>query len=159
MTASEALFDQTNNRVLRSVENEGADSDRFARLNDGVMELLNHVADPIFRTDPDGRLVFMNEPAKRMLRSSPELVDFGSYLDELIAQAGEDVRLPDKMGTLSTREREILTWFLRGYGTATTGRRLKVSAQTVRNHLKNTCRKLGVRSQTELRELFAELRS
>jgi DNA-binding CsgD family transcriptional regulator len=60
------------------------------------------------------------------------------------------------MDALSKREMEVLNWFLRGFGTATIGVRLHVSTQTVRNHLKNVCKKLEVRSQIELRELFAQ---
>ncbi len=69
-----------------------------------------------------------------------------------------DGRLPMKgLGALSGREAEILDLFLMGYGTATMSSQLKLSPQTVRNHLKNVCSKLNVRTQIELRELFAPL--
>jgi len=61
----------------------------------------------------------------------------------------------NRIGALSPRERQVLELFLRGYGTGTIASRLTVSAQTVRNHLKNACRKFEVHSQIELRELFA----
>ncbi len=56
---------------------------------------------------------------------------------------------------LSPREREVLDDFLRGLQVDTIGRRLFISPQTVRNHLKRIGRRFGVHSQAELRELFA----
>jgi DNA-binding NarL/FixJ family response regulator len=56
---------------------------------------------------------------------------------------------------LSVREEEVLRYFLLGYQTTTIGRWLHISPQTIRNHLKRICRRVGVTSQAELREIFA----
>jgi len=63
-----------------------------------------------------------------------------------------------RRGMLSLREREVLDDFLRGLQIETIGRRLFISPQTVRNHLKRIGRRFGVHSQAELRELFARAR-
>jgi DNA-binding NarL/FixJ family response regulator len=63
-----------------------------------------------------------------------------------------------RRGMLSLREREVLDDFLRGLQVETIGRRLFISPQTVRNHLKRIGRRFGVHSQAELRELFARVR-
>lgn len=57
---------------------------------------------------------------------------------------------------LSAREREVLDLFLAGMSPDTIARRLFISLHTARNHLKHVNAKLGVSSQRELRELFAE---
>lgn len=63
-----------------------------------------------------------------------------------------------RRGMLSLREREVLDDFLRGLQIETIARRLFISPQTVRNHLKRIGRRFGVHSQAELRELFARSR-
>jgi pimeloyl-ACP methyl ester carboxylesterase/DNA-binding CsgD family transcriptional regulator len=54
--------------------------------------------------------------------------------------AGED----PAFGTLSAREREILTLIAQGLGNADIGERLTISEKTVRNHVSNLFDKLGV---------------
>lgn len=68
--------------------------------------------------------------------------------------ARSDPRVPG-LEDLTRREREVLGHFLQGFAPATIAAELGISAQTARNHLKNLSAKLGVRSQRELRELFA----
>jgi DNA-binding NarL/FixJ family response regulator len=63
-----------------------------------------------------------------------------------------------RRGMLSLREREVLDDFLRGLQIETIARRLFISPQTVRNHLKRIGRRFGVHGQAELRELFARSR-
>ncbi|HVW27637.1 MAG TPA: DNA-binding response regulator [Polyangiaceae bacterium] len=63
-----------------------------------------------------------------------------------------------RRGMLSLREREVLDDFLRGLQIETIARRLFISPQTVRNHLKRIGRRFGVHGQAELRELFARAR-
>jgi pimeloyl-ACP methyl ester carboxylesterase/DNA-binding CsgD family transcriptional regulator len=55
-------------------------------------------------------------------------------------EAGED----PAFGTLSAREREILTLIAEGLGNADIGERLTISEKTVRNHVSNLFDKLGV---------------
>jgi DNA-binding CsgD family transcriptional regulator len=59
--------------------------------------------------------------------------------------------------SLSGRERAVLDLFLAGLGVRSIAANLFISPHTVRNHLKKVFRKTGVRSQRELRELFAAI--
>jgi DNA-binding NarL/FixJ family response regulator len=129
---------------------------RLRKMADTVVEALNYLDDPVFMADQRGNLTFMNGPARMMLERTGTPLDRASILKMLSNRPTNGHHLPKGMDTLSRREQEVLGWFLRGFGTATIGTRLHVSPQTVRNHLKNVCRKLDVRSQVELRELFAE---
>jgi DNA-binding NarL/FixJ family response regulator len=129
---------------------------RRRKMADTVVEALNYIDDPVFMSDEKGHLTFMNGPAREMLERTGTSLDRASVLQMLSNRPTNGHHLPKGMDTLSRREQEVLGWFLRGFGTATIGSRLHVSPQTVRNHLKNVCRKLDVRSQVELRELFAE---
>jgi DNA-binding CsgD family transcriptional regulator len=58
------------------------------------------------------------------------------------------------LGELSGRQREVLTRLLRGERVPAIARTLFVSQSTVRNHLTDIFRKLGVHSQEELLELL-----
>ena len=64
------------------------------------------------------------------------------------AQRGTSTRAKE----LSVRQREILERLASGQRVATIARDLEVSPSTVRNHLSQIFRKLGVRSQAELLE-------
>jgi DNA-binding NarL/FixJ family response regulator len=129
---------------------------RLRKVADTVVEALNYIDDPVFMADERGNLTFMNGPAREMLEKTGTALDRASVLKMLSSRPANGNHLPKGMDMLSRREQEVLGWFLRGFGTATIGTRLHVSPQTVRNHLKNVCRKLDVRSQVELRELFAD---
>ncbi|MFP4514331.1 MAG: helix-turn-helix transcriptional regulator [Acidimicrobiales bacterium] len=59
---------------------------------------------------------------------------------------------------LSPREREVYSLIADGYRVPTIAKRLYVNQSTVRNHLSNVFRKLGVESQAELLELIREHR-
>jgi len=130
---------------------------RLRKMADRVLEALNFVDDPIFMADDRGNLIFINQPAREILESNGGTGADPALIPRSLSTRPTNGRhLPRGMDALSRREMEVLNWFLRGFGTATIGVRLHVSPQTVRNHLKNVCRKLDVRSQVELRELFAD---
>lgn len=57
-------------------------------------------------------------------------------------------------GALSPRESEILAYLGRGYGAAFVAKTLVISESTVRTHMKNIYRKLGVSSREELLQLI-----
>ena len=100
---------------------------------------------PMSLSDPLSRATFENAAARATgpasaLRAGPNVEGGASAL---------------RRGMLSLREREVLDDFLRGLQVETIGRRLFISPQTVRNHLKRIGRRFGVHSQAELRELFA----
>jgi DNA-binding NarL/FixJ family response regulator len=119
---------------------------RIRKMADSVLDVLNYVDQPMFMLDDRGNILFINRPAREALEKQ------GSAALPRV----RGTYLPKGMDALSRREMEVLNWFLRGFGTTSIGHRLHVSPQTVRNHLKSVCRKLDVRSQVELRELFAE---
>ena len=130
---------------------------RQKRMAEALIEALNYHDDPVFMSDSVGNVTFMNAPARQLLERTGTPLNRASVLKMLSNRTPRNGHsLPKGIDTLSRREQEVLGWFLRGFGTATIGSRLHVSPQTVRNHLKNVCRKLDVRSQVELRELFAE---
>jgi DNA-binding NarL/FixJ family response regulator len=59
---------------------------------------------------------------------------------------------------LTDREWEVLDLLASGYGTEQIARALVLSTETVRSHLKNVYRKLGVRSRAEAAEAARRLR-
>jgi pimeloyl-ACP methyl ester carboxylesterase/DNA-binding CsgD family transcriptional regulator len=63
-----------------------------------------------------------------------------AFLGVAVSPGGED----PAFGTLSAREREILTLIAEGLGNADIGERLTISEKTVRNHVSNLFDKLGV---------------
>jgi DNA-binding CsgD family transcriptional regulator len=56
----------------------------------------------------------------------------------------------DGLGVLTRREKDVLQLLLEGHRVSSIARRLHLSPQTVRNHLKAIFRKLGAHSQVEL---------
>jgi PAS domain S-box-containing protein len=71
--------------------------------------------------------------------------DFGSVLD---------LEAMPALNQLSDRQREVLTLLLRGERVPGIARTLFLAPSTVRNHLTDVFRKLGVHSQEELLHLF-----
>ena len=129
---------------------------RMRKVVQGMIEALNYHEDPVFMSDHSGRLTFVNGAARDMLDRTGTPVSRSSVLWMLANRKFNETLLPNGLGELSSREQEVLGWFLQGFGTETIGARLHLSPQTVRNHLKNVCRKMNVNSQIQLRELFAE---
>lgn len=64
-------------------------------------------------------------------------------------------RLADERG-LTNRERELLDYLSRGYGSSFIAKSLFISDNTARTHIRNIYRKLGVTSREELLSLFNE---
>ncbi|MGC8627665.1 MAG: response regulator transcription factor [Acidimicrobiales bacterium] len=56
------------------------------------------------------------------------------------------------VGSLTRREKDVLQLLLEGQRVASIARHLRLSPQTVRNHLKNIFRKFGAHSQVEILE-------
>ena len=63
----------------------------------------------------------------------------------------------DRLRALSRREWEVVEALRAGKRVATIARELDISQNTVRNHLKSIGRKVGARSQNELREYLGSL--
>ncbi len=86
-----------------------------------------------------------------------DLALLGESLGGLLCKAVDkalDGVAPTGAAALSDREAEILLAFIDGLGVKSMAQRFHLSPHTVRNHLKALYEKLGVHSQTELRELF-----
>lgn len=128
---------------------------RLRRLAGQLMEAFNYHEDPVFMADHEGTITFMNAPAARLLEKTATPHESSSIL-ALLVQRNCHHCSGGKLDSLSRREQEVLSWFIRGYGTSRIGVGLGVSPQTVRNHLKSVCKKLEVKSQIELREFFAD---
>jgi DNA-binding NarL/FixJ family response regulator len=64
-------------------------------------------------------------------------------------EPGGDVEEPDVPCPLTARELEILRWVAEGHTNARIARKLWVTEQTVKFHLSNIYRKLGVQNRTE----------
>lgn len=80
-----------------------------------------------------------HEPAWAMFQRA--VLDFAGILPGERPAPGES--------GLSRRERELLQLLCTGLGNAEIARRLSISEKTVRNHLSNIYRKLGVRSRAQ----------
>jgi len=135
--------------TLRLSLANGAARARERWLSNLFVKLVDAMPAPISLRDPSSGARFENAAARasgepESHRASP-------------TPAGGDVTAL-RRGMLSMREREVLDDFLRGLQIETIGRRLFISPQTVRNHLKRIGRRFGVHSQAELRELFARAR-
>ncbi|MFQ5699497.1 MAG: LuxR C-terminal-related transcriptional regulator [Myxococcota bacterium] len=85
--------------------------------------------------------------------------DASLHLRELVAWAGRpqntlSADLTARVGSLSEREREVLSAFLGGDSPDAIAGSLFISPHTVRNHMKSMFRKLGVHSRSELLQRF-----
>ena len=81
-----------------------------------------------------------------------ELVLPAAHLTALLHLVGEPRvghGLPDRMGKLTRREREILSLLAEGRTTGDIARALSISVLTVQSHVKNLLAKLGVHSKVE----------
>jgi DNA-binding NarL/FixJ family response regulator len=76
-----------------------------------------------------------------------KVVDY--FQREAAAGVRGAAQTPPEGSNLSEREVEILGWLAQGYQYKEIGDKLSISAFTVRNHLRNICEKLQVRSRTE----------
>jgi DNA-binding NarL/FixJ family response regulator len=127
-----------------------AQTQRGSRARDRwLAELFEKLADalpvPIALRDPTSGAAFSNAAARAA----------GASKEASASTTDPNGVAALRRGMLSIREREVLDDFLRGLQVETIGRRLFISPQTVRNHLKRIGRRFGVHSQAELRELFA----
>ncbi|MEN8183325.1 MAG: LuxR C-terminal-related transcriptional regulator, partial [Myxococcota bacterium] len=81
----------------------------------------------------------------------PQMADLGTR----VATGAAPTRLPEEKlseAGLTRRETELVAALLEGYRVSTVARRLGISENTVRRHLKSIFLKLEVRSQAELLE-------
>jgi DNA-binding CsgD family transcriptional regulator len=84
-------------------------------------------------------------------RITRELAELGVALN---MEHEDDVRADADLSRLSPREAQVLRSLLEGRSLPAIGEELRIALPTVRNHLKSIFRKLGVRSQAELLQMF-----
>jgi DNA-binding NarL/FixJ family response regulator len=89
----------------------------------------------VFRRALAGELVL---PAEDL----PRLVD-------RLRRSGTDISEPERLATLTAREREILLAFADGRSTTDVAKALSISPLTVQSHAKNVLAKLGVHTKVE----------
>src|SRR5690606_33905742 len=81
-------------------------------------------------------------------RKEALLAKMMSVSREVLALAADESELPP-VEPLSEQQRRILTLFARGRGATAIARTLRISPQTLRNHLHNINRKLRTHSRLE----------
>jgi len=91
---------------------------------------------------------------ERSLRGAS--LEWAEILDALDPRPSGDGAGP--LRALSQREWEVVVSLRLGKRVATIARELDISPNTVRNHVKSICRKLGVRTHDELRERIGALK-
>lgn len=91
----------------------------------------------------------------RHIRRLSELVDTAQQ-DEIKVNGGQEVALAaiTHLKGITTREQEVCRLLLQGYSAPKIASKLYVSESTVRFHMKNMYRKLGVHSKQELLDLL-----
>jgi DNA-binding NarL/FixJ family response regulator len=112
--------------------------------------------DRIFRSLVAGAsgYVLKKTPPSELLEAIRDLYQGGSPMSDRIAR--KVVQAFQQMGTssremenLSGREMEVLSYVAQGYPDKEIAEKLSLSSETIRTHLRNTYRKLHVRSRTE----------
>jgi DNA-binding NarL/FixJ family response regulator len=96
----------------------------------------------------DAGIVVCAQPACMRTRSRGVRPEPGTALPVQIASGAAVGESVDR-AALTSREREIMGWVASGHTNAWIGRRLWVTEQTVKFHLTNIFRKLGVANRTE----------
>jgi len=100
--------------------------------------------------------VLKNGCATEVVSAVRAVTEGGSYFSPSVArQLVEQLRapraeIPDPLGALSGREREVLKLIAEGLSAKEIGQQLSISAKTVEAHRTSLMRKLGVRKATEL---------
>ena len=124
-------------------------------------DVVSLVIDWQYETDAAGRLLGFTCVAHDRVREQElrgALQQIGLILIEhgvcshVLPLEADDRRVPG-LSMLSPREREVTEMLAKGYRAPSIARKLHISANTVRNHLKKAYQKLGVHSQEQLLDL------
>jgi DNA-binding NarL/FixJ family response regulator len=87
-------------------------------------------------------LVLKEAPLADLVRALEVVLGGRSYLDPAVMQDGAPAQL-------TTRELEVLTLLAEGLQHEDIGRRLGISSETVRTHLRKACDRLGAATRTQ----------
>lgn len=88
-------------------------------------------------------LVLKEAPLADLVRALESALAGGSYLDPAVA------RTPGRGGRLTERELDVLGLLAEGLQHEEIGRRLGISSETVRTHLRKACDRLGASTRTQ----------
>jgi DNA-binding NarL/FixJ family response regulator len=87
-------------------------------------------------------LVLKEAPLADLVRALHATLAGGSYLDPAVSRT-------KRSGTLTQRELEVLNLLAEGLQHEEIGRRLGISSETVRTHLRKACDRLGAATRTQ----------
>jgi len=87
-------------------------------------------------------LVLKEAPLADLVRALDAALRGASYLDPALAKAGST-------GSLTRRELDVLVLLAEGLQHEEIGRRLGISSETVRTHLRKACDRLGATTRTQ----------
>jgi len=145
--------------LVRSEQPELALVDyRMPRLSGTELITAMHEAAPstricVYTADGDERLarevlaagasalVLKEAPLAELARALEAVLAGGAYLDPALA--------PDGPGPLTERELAVLELLAEGLPHEEIGRRLGITAETVRSHLRKSCDRLGATTRTQ----------
>jgi PAS domain S-box-containing protein len=97
---------------------------------------------------PDGSEVEIDYAARLAVIGERRLAIFVSLANTDLAPEPPSGRAP--LGSLTTREREVITLIAMGRETNQIAEQLHISAETVRTHVRNAMSKLGARTRAQL---------
>lgn len=132
----------------------------FKRLGPGqkiiiltILEDDNHVLEAI-KSGADGYILKKSSPEK-ILDAIRQVYEGGAALTPMIARQvlaflKPKTTLPESPSNLTAREKEILLLLIQGLTNELIAGKLFISAQTVRNHIKNIYDKLQVHSRAQV---------
>jgi DNA-binding NarL/FixJ family response regulator len=133
---------------LRMPRLAGADLVRALREVSPVTRVTVYTADADERIAQDvleagaAALVLKEAPLADLVRALESTLAGGSYLDPALASTGAG-------GKLTPRELDVLGLLAEGLQHEEIGRRLGISSETVRTHLRKACDRLGAATRTQ----------
>lgn len=88
-------------------------------------------------------------PLDDLIRAVETVAGGGLYVDPVLAGAIAREQAGDRVPTLTQREREVLRLLADGHSNEEIGRRLFISPETVRTHVRKAMAKLGADTRTQ----------
>jgi DNA-binding NarL/FixJ family response regulator len=93
--------------------------------------------------------VLKEAPPDDIVRAVKRVADGGAYVDPTLASELVSPRSTERLPALSGREREILGLLAHGHSNPDIAKRLFISPETVRTHVRNAMRKLEADTRTQ----------
>lgn len=93
--------------------------------------------------------VLKEAPLEDILRAIEVVASGGTYIDAVLAGVLASAEVADRLPRLTQREREILRLLADGLRNEEVGRRLYISTETVRTHVRKAMEKLDADTRTQ----------